>query len=89
GDTDGFVRVWCRRGSDRILGATIVGSQAGELIAELVLAMHRRIGLGQLGGSIHSYPTRAEAVRRLGDAYQRTRLTPLAAWILRTLLKWQ
>jgi pyruvate/2-oxoglutarate dehydrogenase complex dihydrolipoamide dehydrogenase (E3) component len=75
GETEGFGRVHLdRRG--RILGATLVARHAGETIGEVVLAMTRGLGIGALGATIHPYPTQAEVLKRLGDAYQRTRLTP-------------
>ena len=87
GETDGFVKVLVPPRGDRILGATVVSAQAGELISELSVAMAAGFGLGRLSAVIHPYPTRAEAVRKLGDAYQATRLTPLVkgllAWWLR------
>jgi pyruvate/2-oxoglutarate dehydrogenase complex dihydrolipoamide dehydrogenase (E3) component/uncharacterized membrane protein YdjX (TVP38/TMEM64 family) len=61
GATDGFVKVLTVPGRDRILGATIVGAQAGELIAEFVLAMRQRIGLNKILATIHINPTLAEA----------------------------
>ena len=76
GQPEGFARIHLRPGSDRILGATIVGAHAGDLIAELTLAMTRRLGLGAIGQTIHPYPTWADAVRKLADQYNRTRLTP-------------
>lgn len=82
GDSQGIAEIYCRQGTDRIVGATIVGAHAGELIPEVVLAMNQRIGLGKLANSIHCYPTRAEAIRRLGDQYNRTRLKP---WVRRLL----
>jgi pyruvate/2-oxoglutarate dehydrogenase complex dihydrolipoamide dehydrogenase (E3) component len=86
-DTDGFVRVHTRRGTDEILGATIVGHGAGELISELSVALAGKIGLGRLAAVIHPYPTRAEAIRKLGDQFNKTRLTPTAAAVLRGLLR--
>ncbi len=87
GKTEGFVRVHVRRGSDKIVGATIVAENAGDLISEITLAMKNRIGLSAIGAVIHPYPTHADAIRRLGDQYNRTRLTPrnqkLLGWILR------
>jgi len=59
--THGFVRVLTVPGKDRILGVTIVGAHAGELIAEYVLAMKHGIGLNKILGTIHIYPTLAEA----------------------------
>lgn len=61
GSTRGFVKVLTVPGRDRILGATIVGAQAGELLAEFILAMRHGLGLNKLLGTIHSYPTLAEA----------------------------
>lgn len=57
----GFVKVLTPPGKDKILGATIVGAQAGELIAEFVLAMKYKLGMNKLVGTIHIYPTMAEA----------------------------
>lgn len=88
GETDGFVRVHVCRGTDRIVGATIVGPHAGDLISELTVAMQHGVGLGKISGTIHPYPTLADAVRRLGDQYNRTRLTPRAKSLLGVLLRW-
>jgi len=59
--TSGFVKVLTVPGRDRILGATIVGTQAGDLLAEFVLAMRHGLGLNKILGTIHTYPTLAEA----------------------------
>ncbi|MDZ7670945.1 MAG: FAD-dependent oxidoreductase [Gammaproteobacteria bacterium] len=63
GTASGFVKVITRKGSDRILGATIVGADAGNLIAEFIVAMSNRIGLKRLQGAIHVYPTLSESVK--------------------------
>ena len=89
GETHGFARVHVYKGTDRIAGATIVGTHAGEMMGEITLAMTRRLGLGAIAANIHSYPTQAEAIKKLGDLYQRTRLTPRVAAILRTILRWR
>jgi len=60
-ETQGFVKVLTPPGKDTILGATIVGAHAGELLAEYVLAMKHKLGLNKILGTIHSYPTLAEA----------------------------
>ncbi len=78
GDTDGYFRVHLARGSDRILGATLVSDHAGETISEVTAAMTNGIGLTGLGATIHPYPTHAEAIRKAADAYRRQRLTPRA-----------
>jgi pyruvate/2-oxoglutarate dehydrogenase complex dihydrolipoamide dehydrogenase (E3) component len=77
-ETAGLVKVLTARGSDRILGVTLVAAHAGDLIHEFVLAMACGIGLGKISGTIHAYPTFAELARKTGDAYQKTRLTPFA-----------
>jgi hypothetical protein len=89
GETDGFVRVHVRKGTDEILGATIVAAHAGEMISEVALAMNSKLGLKTVGAAIHPYPTQAEAIRKVGDLYNRTRLTPFAKWLLAKWLSWQ
>jgi pyruvate/2-oxoglutarate dehydrogenase complex dihydrolipoamide dehydrogenase (E3) component len=74
--TDGFLRVHLKRGTDQIIGATLVSEHAGESISEITLAMTNRIGLGGIGKTIHPYPTQAEAFRKAADAWRRQRLTP-------------
>lgn len=88
GEQDGFVKIHVRGRSDRILGATIVASHAGEMINGITLAMVSGLGLRGLARVIHAYPTQAEAIRRAADAYRRTRLTPrlrarLGRWLAR------
>ena len=89
GETEGFVRIHVRRGTSRILGATVVGTHAGELAGELSLAITNGIGLHQIASTLHCYPTYAGAIRQAADAYQRTRLTPFIAGLFRKLLAWQ
>jgi pyruvate/2-oxoglutarate dehydrogenase complex dihydrolipoamide dehydrogenase (E3) component len=88
GETDGFVRVHVREGRDTILGATIVARHAGDMLSEITLAMANGIGLGKVAATIHPYPTQAEAIRKLGDAYNRTRLTPLVKRLVTGWLAW-
>src|SRR2546425_10427520 len=82
GEESGLARVLVRRGSDKILGATIGAAHAGDVISEITLAMTNRLGLGDVVRTIHPYPTQAEVVKKLGDAYNRTRLTPFVKKIL-------
>lgn len=89
GETEGFVKVLVRKGTDKILGATIVSSHAGEMIGEITTAMAARAGLGTLARVIHPYPTQAEAIKRVADAYQRARLTPLLKRLLAAWMVWQ
>ncbi|PYM45260.1 MAG: FAD-containing oxidoreductase [Candidatus Rokuibacteriota bacterium] len=88
GEEDGFVKVHVRRGTDTIVGATIVARHAGEMINELTLAMTAGIGLGRLASVIHPYPTQAEAIRQTGDMYNRTRLTPTVRKLFAAWLRW-
>jgi pyruvate/2-oxoglutarate dehydrogenase complex dihydrolipoamide dehydrogenase (E3) component len=76
GETQGMVKVHVEKGHDRIVGATIVAKHAGEMINELTLAITHKIGLGKISSVIHPYPTQAEAIHKVADAYNRTRLTP-------------
>ena len=82
GEARGFVKILTAPGKDRILGATIVGSHAGEIIAELVLAMKHNMGLRKIMQAVHSYPTWAEASKyaagQYGLARQPVRLQRLA-----------
>jgi pyruvate/2-oxoglutarate dehydrogenase complex dihydrolipoamide dehydrogenase (E3) component len=89
GETEGFARVHLKKGSDQILGATIVARHAGEMINELSLAMTAGLGLSAIGRTIHPYPTQAEVIKKLADAYSRTRLTPLVKKLFTAWLKWQ
>ncbi|MBL9190144.1 MAG: mercuric reductase [Opitutaceae bacterium] len=89
GEDEGFVRIHVRQGTDEILGATIVAAHAGDLIGEISLAMTHRIGLGAIGAAIHPYPTQAEAIRKVGDLYNRTRLTPTVQRLFSKWLAWQ
>ncbi len=74
----GFARVLTEKGGDRILGAVVVAERAGDLLPELVLAMKAGLGLGQISGTVHSYPTLSEMARKLADRQQKSRLTPYA-----------
>ncbi|MFZ4748138.1 MAG: FAD-dependent oxidoreductase [Sphingomonas sp.] len=69
--TAGFVKVLTPPGKDRILGVTIVGEHAGELLAEYVLAMKHGLGLNKILGTIHTYPTMAEANKFAAGAWKK------------------
>ena len=88
GETEGFVKAHVAEGSDRLVGATIVARHAGEMLPELTVALAQGIGLGKLARVIHTYPTQAEGIRKLGDAYNRTRLTPTVKRLFETWLRW-
>ncbi|MFP8873744.1 MAG: mercuric reductase [Myxococcota bacterium] len=87
GEENGFVKIHVRKGSDRILGATIVARHAGDMIGEIALAMASGIGLARIANVIHPYPTQAEAIRQCGDAYNRTRVTPGVKRLLGVVLR--
>ena len=85
---EGFVKVLVKKGTDQILGATIVARHAGEMISEISLAIVGGIGLKTLSNVIHPYPTQTEAIRQTADAYNRTRLTPFVKKLFSTWLAW-
>ncbi|MBL0456031.1 FAD-dependent oxidoreductase [Aeromonas enteropelogenes] len=83
GEREGFVEVLTVPGKDKILGATIVGTHAGERIAEFVLAMRHKLGLGKILATIHAYPTLMEGNKYVAGewkrAHQPTRILALLA----------
>lgn len=83
-----FVKVHVKKGTDKILGATIVASHAGEMINILTLAMTTDIGLKKIAGVIFPYPTQAEAIKKIADSYNRTRLTPLVKTLFSQWFRW-
>lgn len=89
GETLGKARIYYHKKKGSILGCTIVSQHAGDLISEISLAMTNGIGMSGLAKTIHPYPTQSEVLKRLGDAYSKTKLTPRAAGALGGLLKWR
>jgi len=67
GSTDGFVKVICAKGTDKILGGTIVAENAGDMIGEIGVALQNGVGLSGIGATIHPYPTQADAIRRVSS----------------------
>ncbi len=88
GDTEGLVKVLADH-KGRILGATIVSARAGDLIGQFALAMTHGLRLGAIAKTIHPYPTQGEAIRKTGDVYNRTHLTPLIRGMMTRFLKWR
>ena len=88
GEDQGFVKIHVKKGSGQIVGATIVARSAGDLISEITLAMTNQVGLGRIASTIHPYPTQAEAIRKLGDQFNRTRLTPFVKSLFLRWLSW-
>lgn len=84
GDSQGFVKVLTPPGRDRILGATVVGEGAGEMLATFTLAMTRGIGLNRLLSTIHPYPTRSEAVKATAGVWKNAHKPErLLGWLAR------
>ena len=88
-EEEGFLKIHVKKGSDKILGATLVARHAGDMISEITLAMSKGIGLGKVASVIHPYPTQAEVIKRAADAYNRTRLTPFVKKLMSKLLAWR
>ncbi len=89
GEERGFARILVEKKSDAIVGATIVGRHAGELIGIVALAMESGAGLADLAGVVWPYPTRAQALGAVADQYQRSRLGPRARGILARWMAWR
>lgn len=87
GDTRGFVKI-SADGKGRILGATILGQGAGELIMPLVLAKQNKLSLATVSEAVFPYPTRVEGVKRAADAYQRARLQGRGGQLLKKVVSW-
>lgn len=85
-DDEVFLDVYVKKGTDEILGATMVCRHAGEMISEITLAMTASAGLGTVARTIHPCPTQAEAIKKAGDVYNRTRLTPRVQKIFKSLV---
>jgi len=88
GEVEGFVKVHVKKGKDEIVGATIVARDAGDMISEITLAMKHGIGLSGIAETIHPYPTQADAIRKVGDCFNRTRLTPFVMSLFDKWLRW-
>lgn len=86
--TEGFVKVLTPPGKDRILGVTIVGQGAGELLTEYVLAMKHGLGLGKILGTIHTYPTMAEANKFAAGEWRKKHKPELALKWLERYFNW-
>jgi pyruvate/2-oxoglutarate dehydrogenase complex dihydrolipoamide dehydrogenase (E3) component len=89
GDRVGVVRFRVDAKTDKILGASIVGTNAGNMIGEVTLAIQSDTGLGALASVIHPYPTSSEVIRQAGDLYNKTRLTTTVKSLLRAVIKLQ
>ena len=89
GEEAGFARVHVRKGTDKIVGATIVAADAGNLITEVSVAMKAGAGLGTIGATIHPYPTQAEALRKAANQMRKARFSDRQRAILSRLFAWR
>ncbi len=89
GEDQGFARVHVKKGTDAIVGATIVAAHAGDLISEFTLAMKGGLGLGTITGTIHPYPTQAEVIKKVANAWRKTTLTEGKKRFLKKLFAWR
>ncbi len=89
GEENGLVKVHVKRGTDKIVGATVVAHRAGDMISEITLAMAAGVGLKTVASVIHPYPTQSEAIKQIADAWNRTRLTPRTRSYSTRLLAWR
>jgi pyruvate/2-oxoglutarate dehydrogenase complex dihydrolipoamide dehydrogenase (E3) component/uncharacterized membrane protein YdjX (TVP38/TMEM64 family) len=89
GEARGFVKVLTPPGRDKILGVAIVGSHSAEIISEFVLAMRHGLGLGKILGTVHSYPTWAEANKYAAGQWRKARLSPRLLDISERFHRWQ
>jgi len=88
GEDQGFARVHVRKGTDKILGATIVAAHAGDLISEFTLAMQAGAGLATIARTIHPYPTQAEVIKKVANIWRKSALTERKKKILRRWFAW-
>jgi len=89
GEDQGFIEVLTKPGKDQILGVTIVGSQAGELIAEFVFAMRHGLGMNKILSTIHIYPTRMEAVKFAAGNWKKAQTKDWQLKLLKRFHAWQ
>ena len=83
---NGLYKIYCKKGTDQILGATLVGGPAGDLITHVTAAMTNNVSLSKLGVCVHPYPTYGEAFKGLADQFNRTKLKPSIKTLIRGLL---
>lgn len=82
GEDHGFIKVITPKGKDKILGATVVGNNAGELLAEFTLAMRHGLGLNKILGTVHPYPTMSEAAKYTAGVWKQANAPKgLLAWV--------
>ena len=88
GEGEGFARVHIQKGSDKILGATIVAGHAGDMIGEFSVAMKAGAGAKTIAGTIHPYPTQAEVNKKVVNLWRKAHFTPRTKALLMKLFAW-
>ena len=88
GEDEGFARVHVKKGTDTIIGATIVAAHAGDMISEYTVAMKGGLGLNTIAGTIHPYPTQAEVIKKTANAWRKTTLTESKKQFMSKLFSW-
>ena len=85
----GVYTIYTKKDSDEIVGATLVGGPAGDLIGNVTCAMYNKIGLKKFGACVYPYPTYAEIFRQMTDAYNRKNLKPSTKSFIKKLIKYR
>jgi len=88
GDEEGFARIHVRKGTDKILGATIVAAHAGDMISEFSVLMKAGLGAKAIAGTIHPYPTQAEVIKKVVNLWRKAHFTQQTKTILIKLFAW-
>ena len=88
GEDDGFVRIHIQKGTDKIVGATIVAAHAGEMINEFSVLMKAGLGAKIIAGTIHPYPTQAEVNKKVVNLWRKAHFTPRTKALLMKLFAW-
>ncbi len=88
GEEEGFARVHVQKGTDKVLGATIVAAHAGDMLSEFTVLMKAGLGLSTITGTIHPYPTQAEVIKKVANAWRKTTFTEGKKRFLTGLFAW-
>ena len=88
GEDEGFARVHMKKGTDKILGATIVAAHAGDMISEFSVAMKAGAGAKTIAGTIHPYPTQAEVNKKVINLWRKAHFTQRTRNLLTKLFEW-
>ena len=88
GEENGFARIHVKKGTDRIIGATIVAAHAGDLISQVTTLMKAGRGIKTLTGTIHPYPTQAEVIKKAGILWRKAHFGDSAKRVLAKWFEW-